>query len=107
MAISTSCAAEISAAKAKEAPFKRAFACQRMQGIPGAVVVTTYKGYELHSVKDGKMTTSCKAVLPKIGVSRDLGSIAAAKRWITARDKLPLEQREPLNLFVRYSGAPA
>jgi hypothetical protein len=28
-------------------------------------------------------------------VSRELGSITAAKEWVTARDALPMERREP------------
>jgi hypothetical protein len=63
--------------------------------ITSPVQVTKYKGYELLTIVNGRKTTSCKVRLPSAGVSRELGSVSAAKHWINQRDAQPMERREP------------
>ena len=62
--------------------------------------VVPYKGYEILIDSDGRKTTSCKVRLATVGVSRELGSITAAKEWVTARDAQPMERREPFETLT-------
>lgn len=62
--------------------------------------VVPYKGYELLVESRGRKTTSCKVRLPAVGVSKELGTLTAAKAWVTQRDALPMERREPFEALL-------
>lgn len=63
--------------------------------------IVPYKGYELLVESDGRKTTSCKVRLATVGVSKELGTITAAKEWVTTRDALPMERREPFEALTK------
>lgn len=58
--------------------------------------IKRFKGYEIVTLAAGNKTLSCKVRLPTIGVSKELGSIGAAKLWINERESQPMERRSPL-----------
>lgn len=62
-----------------------------------------YKGYELLVESDGRKTTSCKVRLATVGVSRELGTITAAKEWVTKRNAQPMECREPFEALTEMN----